>query len=429
MKFNYKAPNFHDQARDKAISAIKKKLVGKRLSYEEVLAIMDQISNEKLGPILTTYFAAAGFKEGFSYEELYYLTKAMVETGPKLNFSGITAGKHSMGGVAGTRTTMIVVPIIAAAGFKIPKNSTRAITSPAGTADTMEVLARVTFPPKEIERIVNEVGGCIVWGGFLGLAPADDVIIQIEQPIAFESFDKIIVSVMAKQIASGVNHLILDIPVGMTMKIQHYRDAEEIAKKFLYLGKRFNIKVVPDINEIRQNAGRGVGPLLEARDVMRVLEQKQDRPLALEARALRLASKLLDLCYESNNSHSKDVNGEEIARAILSNGQALEKMREIIQAQGGNADITSDDLIPGKHIYYHLAKRKGRIVAINNQQIATISRLLGCPTDKKSGMYLGRRLEDVVDKDDILFTLYATDLWRLKEATSTLVNLPVVTIK
>ncbi len=220
-----------------AVEAIKKKLLGKSLSYKEIFSIMDEISHERLGDVLTTYFAAAGFTEGFSTEELYYMTKAMVATGEKLHFNGIVADKHSTGGVAGTRTTMILVPIIAAAGFTIPKNSTRAITSPAGTADTMEVLAPVTFSIKQIETIVHKVGGCIVWGGHLGLAPADDVIIQIEQPIAFESYDKIIIAVMAKKIASGATHVVFDIPVGPTMKIQHFRDAEIIAQKFEFLAK------------------------------------------------------------------------------------------------------------------------------------------------------------------------------------------------
>src|SRR3989338_5522090 len=225
-----------------AVNAIRKKLLGKKLNYQEIFSLMDEIAHERLGPILTTYFVAAGFKEGFNQQELYYLTKSMAETGSKLHFKGIVADKHSTGGLAGTRTTMILVPIVAAAGFKIPKNSSRAITTPAGTADTMEVLAPVTFTPQHIEKIVEKVGGCIVWGGHLGLAPADDIIIQVEAPLSFESFDKIIVSIMAKKIASGTTHLVLDIPVGPTLKIQHFRDAEAIAQKFIYIAKEFNIK-------------------------------------------------------------------------------------------------------------------------------------------------------------------------------------------
>lgn len=415
-------------SQQKAIEAIKKKLVGKSLNYDEIYSIMDEIANEKLSPVLTTYFAAAGFKEGFSDEELYSLTKAMVATGPRLKFKGIVADKHSAGGVAGTRTTMIVVPIIAAAGYKIPKTSTRAITSPAGTADTMEVVAPVTFTTAQITHIVEKVGGCIVWGGHVGLAPADDILIQVERPLAFESYDKIIVSVMAKKIASGANHLVLDLPVGPTMKIQHFKDAELMAKKFLMLGKRFKMRIVIDINEVRQNAGRGIGPVLEARDVFQVLEQAPERPLALEAKALRLAGKLLTICFADTPS-KKHLDGEEAAREILTSGKALAKMREIIKAQGGNPAVVSSKLSPAKEIYELRARKKGMISAMNNQQITVISRILGCPTDKKAGIYLNRKLEERVDKGDILATVYSSDKWRLKEAAETLKTMPIYTVE
>lgn len=411
--------------RQLAIGAIKKKLVGKKLSYNEIFAIMDEIAHKNLGPVLTAYFAAAGFTEGFSDKELYYLTRAMVATGPKLHFSGIVADKHSTGGVAGTRTTMILVPIIAAAGFKIPKTSSRAITSPAGTADTMEVVAPVTFSPREIEKIVKKVGGCIVWGGHLGLAPADDYIIQVEQPLAFESFDKIIVSIMAKKVASGATHLVLDIPVGPTIKIQHFKDAEVIAKKITYLAQRFGIKVITDINETRENAGRGVGPVLEARDVFAVLEQQPERPLALEAKALRLSGKLLDLCFAQSK---KQLNGQEVAREILVSGQALSKMREIIKIQGGNPEIDSAHLTAGQETYELKANRAGRVFKINNQQITVICRILGCPTDKKAGMYLWHKLEETVARGEVLATLYSSDKWRLKESIETLKNISIFTI-
>ncbi|MBU1326947.1 thymidine phosphorylase [Patescibacteria group bacterium] len=414
--------------RQTAIDAIKKKLVGKSLSYNEIFAIMDEISNKRLGPVLTTYFAAAGFKEGFNDEELYFLTKAMVATGPRLHFDGIVADKHSTGGVAGTRTTMILVPIIAACGFRIPKNSSRAITSPAGTADTMEVVAPVTFTPRQIEQIVHKVGGCVVWGGHLGLAPADDVIIQIEQPLAFESFDKIIVSIMAKKVASAATHVVLDIPVGPTMKIQHFKDADVIAGKFTYLAGRFHIKVAVDINETRQNAGRGIGPVLEARDVFEVLEQAPDRPLALEAKALRLSGRLLSLCLADSNA-SKQADGEEMAREAIVSGRALEKMREIIKAQGGNPHVRAKDLEPARYKSEVKALKSGRVCRIDNQQITVVCRILGCPTDKRAGMYLNRKLEDKVDKNDILCTVYSSDRWRLREAEDTIKNIPVYTVE
>lgn len=409
-----------------AIQAIQKKLLGKKLSYKEIFNLMSEIANHRLSDVLTTYFVASSFKEGFSTEELFFLTKAMVETGTKLHFSGIVADKHSTGGVAGTRTTMIIVPIIAAAGFKIPKTSSRAITSPAGTADVMELLAKVTFNAHQIEKIVNDIGGCIVWGGHLGIAPADDIIIRVEEPLSFESFDKIIVSIMAKKVAVGTNHLVLDIPVGKTMKIRHFADAEEVAKKFRLLGKRFGMEVVADVNETLEPAGRGVGAYLEARDILEVLEQTKDRPLKLEAKALRLAGKLLTLCYENQRSNK---NGEEEAKRVLDDGSALKKFREIVKAQGGNPNISSSSFKTKAHVHEGVSHRSGTIKEINNYNLNTIAKILGAPEDKYAGIYLLKRLEEKVVKKESLMLFYSSDKYRIKEAEATLSNMPIYEIE
>jgi AMP phosphorylase len=409
-----------------AIKAIQKKLLGKKLSYQEIYTLMDEIAHERLSDVLTAYFVAASFKEGYSIDELYYLTKAMVETGVKLHFEGIVADKHSTGGVSGTRTTMILVPIIAAAGFKIPKISSRAITTPAGTADVMELLAEVNFTPKQIESIVNKTGGCIAWNGYLGIAPADDVIVRVEEPLSFESFDKIIISIMAKKIAASANHLIIDIPVGKTMKIRHFADAEKIADKFKLLGKRFNMEVIVDINEMLEPAGRGVGPALEARDVLYVLEQKKDRPLKLEAKALRLAGKLLDICFKDTKS---DKNGEEEAKRILTEGTALKKFREIIKAQKGDYQVSSETFKIKANKIEVDSSAKGKIKEINNYNLNTIAKILGAPGDQYAGLYLLKKIDEKVDRGEPLVLFYSNDKYRLKEAQVTYNNFPVYEIE
>lgn len=409
-----------------AVSAIQKKLLGKKLTYREIYAIMDEISHQRLSDVLTTYFVASSFKEGFSEDELYHLTKAMVETGNRLHFDGIIADKHSTGGVAGTRTTLIIVPIIAAAGFKIPKTSSRAITSPAGTADVMEIFAKVTFDLKTISHIVNTVGGCIVWGGHLGIAPADDIIIKIEEQLMFESFDKIIVSIMAKKIAASTTHLILDIPVGKTMKIRHYTDAEKIAHKFQTLGKKFGMKIIADINETIEPAGNGVGPLLEGRDALYVLEQKKERPVKLEAKALRLAGKLLTICFEDAGIKK---NGEDEAKRILADGSALKKFREIVKAQGGSDDIASHMLKPSSHMFELKSHYSGKIKDINNYNLNTVAKVLGAPNDKTAGIYLIKKVDQVLDKGDVLLTLYAENKYKLEEAKVTIEHFPIFSIE
>jgi len=413
-----------------AIESIQKKLLGKKLNYREIYAIMDEIAHEKLSDVLTTYFVASSFKEGYSPQELFYFTKAMVETGNKLKFKGVVADKHSVGGIAGTRTTMIIVPIIAAAGFKIPKISSRAITTPAGTADVMEAIASVEFTPKQVEKIVNEVGGCIAWNGKLGIAPADDIIIRVEEPLSFESFDKIIISVMAKKVAAGTTHLVLDIPIGKTAKIHHFSEGENVAKKFENLARHFGIKVTCDINEILEPAGRGIGPILEARDVLYVLEQKTDRPLRLEAKSLRLAGKLMDLCYKEKNAPTGgNKNGEDEAKKILESGAALKKFQEIVKAQGGIHKISSDTLSLANNRFDFRSSASGKIKDINNHNLNTVAKILGAPNDKKAGIYLLKKLDHSVSKNEPIFTLYSDDKYRLKEAEATLRNLPIFKIE
>lgn len=409
-----------------AVKSIQKKLLGKDLSYREIYNLMDEIAKNRLSKVLTTYFVAASFQEGFSADELYYLTKAMVETGTKLHFKGIVADKHSTGGVSGTRTTMIIVPIIASAGFLIPKTSSRAITTPAGTADVMEVLAPVTFTPKKITDIVNRVGGCVVWGGHLGIAPADDIIINIEEELSFESFDKIIVSIIAKKVAVSANHLVLDIPVGPTMKIHHFNDAEKISKKFENLAKKFGIELIVDINHSLEPAGRGVGPALEARDVLNVLEQKKDRSLALETKALRLAGKLLNICYKTAK---KNLGGEEEAKKILYQGKALNKFREIIRAQGGDDNLTHDSFkIKGKKIEIK-SKKSGKIKSVDNYNLNMIAKILGAPEDKYAGIFLWRKIDEEASKNDLLMEFHSTTGYKLEEAKVTLENFPIYEIE
>jgi AMP phosphorylase len=409
-----------------AIKAIQKKLIGKKLSYREIFTIMDEISHRRLSDILTTYFVASSFKEGFSAQELYFLTKAMVETGTQLKFKGIVADKHSSGGSAGTRTTLIVVPIIAAAGFTIPKVSSRAITTPAGTADVMEVLSKVEFKPHEVEKIVKTVGGCIIWNGTLGLAPADDIIIRVEEPLMFEPYDKLIVSIMAKKVAVSTTHLILDIPVGKTMKIKHFSDGEKVANKFKILGKEFGMKIIADVNETFEPAGRGVGPFLEARDALSVLEQTSDRPLKLEAKALRLAGKLLNLCYEDAGIKKS---GEDEAHRILTEGHALKKFLEIVKAQGGDHTISSENLKSKAHIKEITSKQSGKIKEINNYNITSVAKVLGAPKDKYAGLYLHKKLDERVSRGEAIVELHSTDKYKLKEAEVTLQNFPIYDIE
>lgn len=414
-----------------ALIAIQKKLLGKKLSYAEIFAVMDEIANQRLGDVLTTYFAASGYSEGFSNQEIYYLTKAMVATGERLTFKGIVADKHSIGGVPGTRTTLIVVPIVAAAGFTIPKSSSRAITTPGGTADVMEVLAPVVFNKEGIYRIIHKTNGCIVWGGSVKIAPADDVIIKVEEPLLFESFDKILVSIMAKKIAFGSTHVVIDLPIGELVKVHSTKDAEVLKKKFEYLAKMFKMKMRVLVHRTNEPAGRGIGPVLEAREALRVLEQEEYRPFDLEERALNLAGALLDLCLESSSKtlqgkiKTEFGSGHEWARYILTSGHAHKKFLEIVKAQGGNGHISSIDLKPGRYRFEMIAKLSGVVEKIHSKHATIVTRILGAPLEKKAGIYLDKKIGQKVHKGEVLYTLYSPSEKQLNEARDSLKNFPI----
>jgi len=416
-----------------ALQAIRKKLVGKKLNYKEIFAIMDAIGHERLSPILTTYFAASGYSKGFTNDEMFFLTKAMIETGEKLEFKGIVADKHSIGGVPGTRTTLIVIPIVAAAGFLIPKSSSRAITTPGGTGDDMEVLAPVTFTKEQIYRIVEKTNACIVWGGSVDIAPADDELIKVEEPLMFESFDKILVSIMAKKIAFSSNHIVIDLPYGAHVKVHNRADAMILAKKFEFLAKKFNVTLQVYAHETTQPAGRGIGPLLESRESLKVLEQKEDRPLDLEEKALTLAGMLLNLCLKDASKKVQEQvkkefgDGNKWASYILSSGHALKKMQEIIRAQGGDSAIISDKLKPGEHVFAIKAKENAVVKEVNSSNVTIIAKILGAPLQKKSGLYLHKKAGEVIKSGDTVITLYSESQRNLAEAKDSLLNFPMLT--
>lgn len=412
------------QARPESIEAIKKKLLGKHISEAEMFAIARDIVNHRIGTTELTYFVASSFFRGYTNQELYSLTKAIAVTGEQIRFNRkIVADKHSVGGLAGNRTTMVVIPILASLGVCIPKTSSRAITSPSGTADTMEVLAPVSLSIPAIKRVVQKTHGCLVWGGGLQLAPADDIIIRISRSLSLEPFSKMIVSIMAKKVAMGITHLVIDMPYGRDTKIPDLATAQRLAAKFRYLGRRFGIKTRVAMIEAREPIGQGVGPALEARDVLRVLQQKDYRPYDLEEKSIRLAGLLVELI-----GMARKGTGSSVVRDQLVSGKAWHSMQQIIRAQGGNSQIDSEDVVLGAKRFRVVAKHSGIVKAINNRSIDELARSLGAPDDKVAGLHLKKRLKDRVIKGEVLYTCYAKTISRLQLAAASLKHVRVYTI-
>jgi len=399
-----------------SLECIQKKLIGKRLSYPEVKSIIYDIVNYHLDDIQISFFVASAFmKNGFSNEEIYYLTRAMAETGEIMHWDGKVADKHSIGGLPGNRTTPIIVSIVSSLGILMPKTSSRAITSEAGTADVMEVLTPVEFSSEKIREIVNKTKACIVWGGALRLAPADDRILKVSYELGIEPYSKMIVSIMSKKVAIGATHLVIDMPIGEGAKIENYREAMKVKKIFEFLGKKFHIKVKVVIENVGKPIGRGIGPILEICDVLRVLQQKDNRPLDLEKRAIKLTGNLLEILGKARKGQ-----GEKLAQQQLISGEAFKQFQKIINAQGGKEDIDSETMILGANTYKITSDKKGIIKKIDLKHLIRIVRLLGSPITKEAGVYLNKTVGEKVEVGETLITLYTDNDQRLHLALTEL---------
>ncbi len=408
-----------------SLESIRKKLLGKRLNYEEIRGIISDVVNYNLDDVQIAFFLASAFKEnGFSEEEIYFMTKAMAETGEMLFWNKkIVADKHSIGGVPGNRTTPIVVSIVSSLGIYFPKSSSRAITSEAGTADVVEAVAPVELSLAKIKEVVQKTNACLVWGGSLKLAPADDRILRVSYELGIEPYSKMIVSIMAKKVAMGATHLVIDLPIGPGLKISSFKDALEVKKIFEYLAKKFQIKIKILIDNLTGPVGRGIGPSLEIRDILKVLEQTPDRPLDLEKRALELAGTLLELI-----GTAKKGKGKTIALGQLTNGQALAQFKKIIAAQGGKAELNSETIPLGNYSFEIKSSKTGIVKEIDSKELIRIARLLGSPSTKEAGIYLNKIIGETVNKEEVLFTLYTNSQQRLDLALNELKKLELYSI-
>ncbi len=381
-----------------SMSLVRSRIYGRELEAVDFGAIIRDIVDGQYSNLDIGAFLTACASRPLVEQEVLALTRSMVDAGERLVWrEPVIADKHSVGGLPGNRTTPIIVSIAAALGLKMPKTSSRAITSPSGTADTMETLAPIDLSKSDIHRVVERENGCIVWGGAVRLSPADDVLIRVERALDLDTEGQMIASVLSKKIAAGATHLILDIPVGATAKVRSPVAADAMTSGLLAVCGVFGIHTKVTIGDGRQPIGRGIGPALEARDVLAVLQCRPDAPVDLRSRSLQLAGALIELV-----GLAAAGTGAALAEKVIEDGRAWKKFQGICEAQGGmRVPPSSTDRRP------LVADKSGYLVAVDNRKVARLAKLAGAPEDKAAGVELHVRLGAPIAVGQPLCTIHA----------------------
>lgn len=403
--------------RSESLKLISKKLQGQSLTKQDFEVIMKDIGDRRLRETEIAFFVSTFFNPGFNEDEILWMTEGLAQSGDILSFKefagkdGLIVDKHSIGGIAGKGITPTLVPILVAGGLLIPNTSTRAITSPAGTSDILEVVMPVKLTKEKVLEVVKKTGGCMFWGGSLEISPADDVIINVERSLEIQEFQKVLVSIVAKKIAMGINHVLIDLPYGKGAKLKGPEEALMLDREFKKLFKKVGIECETLRRMIKGPDGPAVGPNLEIKECLKILERDENRSLELECTVLNMASRL----FESTKK-VKEGEGKKFALEILDSGKALEKFWEIAFAQGAQKKIKSSEISPGNIKHDVISTKNGVVKVLCNAELVRIARELGNPKIKEAGIYVHKMPGSKVEKGDVLITVYATTPARMHNA-------------
>lgn len=377
---------------------VRAKIFGAALNENQFDAIIGEIVAGRLSNVEIAAFLVACADGRLHAAETIALTRAMVHAGSRLSWPHArVVDKHCIGGLPGNRTTPIVVAIAASLGLIMPKTSSRAITSPAGTADTVETFTRVDLSLAEMRRVVDAEGGCMVWGGAMNMSPADDLLIRVERMLDVDGRGQLVASVLSKKVAAGSTHVLIDIPVGPSAKVRSQAEAQTLLRALEHTARAVGLHLQGLITDGGQPVGRGIGPALEAHDVLAVLRNAADAPDDLRQRALQVAAAVLELggLAQGEAAHA-------LARNCLDEGRAWRKFEAICLAQGGLRE-------PGVAAFHQSlpAMRDGRVTNIDNRLLARAAKLAGAPRAPSAGLWLGAHVGERVARGQPLFVLHA----------------------
>ena len=390
---------------------LQRKIRGGSLSAPEIMGFVDDLVNGRFSPPEVAGFLVTA-STNLSMDEIVALTKARATYARRQRWAAdVVVDKHSMGGIPGNRITPIIIPIVAAHGLTMPKTSSRAITSAAGTADMMEVMARVDLGPEEFRRVVEATGAAICWNGRLTHSPVDDVMNAINRPLGLSSALLDVSSILSKKLAAGSTHVLIDLPVGPQAKTCSHDEAAHLKTLFEQVGEGVGLSVRVNIADGSRPIGRGVGPLLEVIDVLDVLRSAPGAPQDLTDKAVDYAAQILEWAGGVTPGE-----GAARARDLISSGAAEAKLQEILEHQTRH----SYTLTPGGFTDVVEAPRDGMVQSVDIRSIATVARRAGAPRDKAAGVVLLANVGTQVEAGQPLMRIHASSGQGLAAALSAL---------
>lgn len=400
--------------KERFVDLIQKKKNGETLTKEEIDFMITDYVAGKIPDYQMSAMLMAIYFNGMENEELAAFTLAMRDSGDLVDLSpieGIKVDKHSTGGV-GDKTTLIVGPIVAACGVLVAKMSGRGLGFTGGTLDKLESISgfRIDLSAEEFFETVKKTGISVI-GQTGNLAPADKLLYALRDVTAtVDSIPLIAASVMSKKLAAGSDKIVLDVTTGSGAFMKNTRDAKKLAKHMVAIGNHAGKETVAILTGMEEPLGFAIGNNMEVKEAIEVL--KGDGPEDVKEVSVAIAGMMLSLGLE-NVSHSQ---GKRMAKKALSSGQAFEKFKEMVQAQGGDIryvehpEFFESDAFEGEV----LAAEDGFLSGMDTEKIGVAAGLLGAGRETKdsvidmsAGIYLKKKIGDTVKKGEPIAICYA----------------------
>jgi pyrimidine-nucleoside phosphorylase/thymidine phosphorylase len=411
----------------RAVDILRKKRDAAELSREEIEFLVQGAARGTIPDYQLSAWLMAVVLRGMTSVELAALTEAMLHSGEVIDFSslaGAKVDKHSTGGV-GDKTSLVIAPIVAAGGLRVPMISGRGLGHTGGTLDKLEAIPgfNVNLSLREF-RDVLEKCGCALIGQTPEIAPADKKLYSLRDVTAtVESPFLICASIMSKKMAEGIDALVLDVKVGDGAFMKNERDAEYLAQLMVETGTRMGKKVVALITGMDEPLGRKVGNALEVEECIEILNG--GGPADLRELCGELSAWMFVLGARTKTMEA----GRELAREMIATGRARDTFREVIRLQGGDAGVVDDPgrLPCAKSTSHVKAARAGFVSAIRCEQVGVASMMLGGGREKKEdsvdpavGLTIEKKIGDVVKAGEKLVTVHYNSDARLADAVALL---------